>query len=272
MPLTTAQKLSFIEDGYLKLPGAVSDELVAAARRAINTTLGTDGIDKDQIVTYQSQSWTPALRDSPAITDLFNKSTLKPTLIAALGGTPDEAVFGDDNEVGGGQIALRFPLGEEEAKRVEAQPEAARWGGHMDGLHTATNGVPKGVLGTFTCLVGVALSEQATPFCGELGVLKGAHKINEQFFRRQKATGDGSVGPGGDGWPLTGDGAPSDYIPPPLRDELADAPGSVVNGGKISPLPTQLMMSPGDAVLVHYCTPHGNVPAPRQISINWCMN
>ena len=30
--------------------------------------------------------------------------------------------------------------------------------------------------------------------------------------------------------------------------------------GKVSPLPTRLMVSPGDAVLVHYCTPHGNVP------------
>ena len=151
MELTTAQKLSFIEDGFLHLPGAVSQELVTAAWRAINTNLGTEGIDdREKMVTFSSQSWTPSLRDGPAITDLFNESTLKPVLTVALGGEPGESVFG---EVGSGQIALRFPLDDEEVKRVEMQPEATRWGGRMDGLHTPTNGVPKGVLGTFTCLV-----------------------------------------------------------------------------------------------------------------------
>ena len=76
-----------------------------------------------------------------------------------------------------------------------------------------------------------------------------------------QATGNGSFGPGGTGWPLTDDGVPTDYIPPGLREELKDAPGTVLNAdGKAHPRPTQLLMEPGDAVLVHYLTPHGNVP------------
>lgn len=256
MGLTAEQQRSFVRDGFVKLPGAVPPELVAAAKRAINTSLGHEGIDKEQIVTYQSQSWTPELRSSPAITDLFNRSSLMPTLRDALGGEPD--VF---PAATGGQIALRFPLGEDEVAAQLRQPEALRWGGHLDGLHTPTNGVPKGVLGTFTCLVGVALSEQRAEFAGNLGVLKGGHRINERFFQSQREAGDGSVGPGGAGWPLTDDGVPTDYIPPGLREELADAAGTVRGeDGKLHPLPTQLLMEPGDAVLVHFCTPHGNVP------------
>ena len=135
---------------------------------------------------FQSQSWTPGLRNHHTITDLFNKSSLAPIMRNALGGEPDVIP-----EAQGGQIALRFPLPPEEADAVAQQPEALRWGGHLDGLHTPTNGVPKGVLGTFTCLVGVALSEQLEPFCGNLGVLRGGHKINEQFIRRQLASRDG---------------------------------------------------------------------------------
>jgi hypothetical protein len=228
---------------------------VETAVRAINNTLGEEGIDKEQIVTYQSQSWTPNLRNSPAITDLFNKSSLAPTLREALGGDPD--VF---PAAAGGQIALRFPLNQDQVDQQLEKPDALRWGGHLDGLHTPTNGVPKGVLGTFTCLVGVALSRQSEEFAGNLGVLKGGHEINERFFRMQQATGDGSFGPGGSGWPLTDDGVPTDYIPPGLRRELVNAPGTVNSGGKAHPRPTQLLMEPGDAVLVHYCTPHGNVP------------
>lgn len=256
MGLTRQQKLDFIRDGFVKLPQAVPPELVQAARRAINTTLGQEGIDKEKIVIFQSQSWTPSLRNSPAITDLFNKSSLAPTLREALGGDPD--VF---PPAAGGQIALRFPLNQDQVEEQLKRPEALRWGGHLDGLHTPTNGVPKGVLGTFTCLVGVALSRQTEEFAGNLGVVKGGHQINERFFRMQQATGNGSFGPGGTGWPLTDDGVPTDYIPPGLREELADAPGTVKNAdGKAFPRPTQLLMEPGDAVLVHYLTPHGNVP------------
>ena len=181
MGLTRQQKLDFIRDGFVKLPQAVPPELVQAARRAINTTLGQEGIDKEKIVIFQSQSWTPNLRNSPAITDLFNKSSLAPTLREALGGDPD--VF---PPAAGGQIALRFPLDQDQVEEQLKRPAALRWGGHLDGLHTPTNGVPKGVLGTFTCLVGVALSRQTEEFAGNLGVVKGGNQINERFFRMQQ--------------------------------------------------------------------------------------
>ena len=48
--LTLDQKRSLIADGFLKLDGAVPPELVSAARRQINMTLGSEGIDHEQIV------------------------------------------------------------------------------------------------------------------------------------------------------------------------------------------------------------------------------
>ena len=48
--LTLDQKRSLIADGFLKLEGAVPLELVSAARRQINMTLGSEGIDHEQIV------------------------------------------------------------------------------------------------------------------------------------------------------------------------------------------------------------------------------
>lgn len=46
------------------------------------------------------QDMCPDCKTSPAITDLFNKSSLKGVL---------ESLLGDFGQVGGGQIALRFP-------------------------------------------------------------------------------------------------------------------------------------------------------------------
>ena len=55
-------------------------------------------------------------------------------------------IFGGDvfPLAAGGQIALRFPLPAEEAAAAAARPLPLRWGGHLDGLHTPLNGVPKG--------------------------------------------------------------------------------------------------------------------------------
>jgi hypothetical protein len=253
--LSPAQKHALVRDGFVHLPGVVPAELVRAARRLINSSLGHSGVDAAKIVQFQSQSWVPSLREHHVITDLFNRSSVSHILRNALGGAPDAFAA-----VTSAQIALRWPLTAAAAAEVEAQPEALRWGGHLDGLHTPTNGVPKGVLGTFTCLVGVALSAQQTPFAGNLGLLAGGHRLVETFFQQQRSSGEGTLGPGGSEWALTEDGVPTDYIPPPVRLALAGSRGSVRRDGRVHPQPVQVMMQPGDAVFVHCLTPHGNVP------------
>eukprot|EP01052_Picozoa_sp_SAG31_P008556 SAG31_NODE_435_length_15733_cov_6.508251_5_plen_260_part_00 len=156
---------AFMEDGFLHLPGIVSPELVRTARRTINLTIGSEGIDKDKISTFSSQSWVPSICNHSSITDLLNGSDLLPTLRAIFGGD----VF---PPAAAGQIALRFPVALADADAIRKRPSALRWGGHLDGLHTPLNGVPKGVLATFSMLVGVALSDQLESDCGNLGVLK----------------------------------------------------------------------------------------------------
>ena len=56
MALTAERARDFVRDGYVRLPRAVDPSLVSAARRAINATLGHEGIDKAQIVTFHSRS------------------------------------------------------------------------------------------------------------------------------------------------------------------------------------------------------------------------
>ena len=135
--LTQQHARDFMENGFLRLPGAVSRDLVRAARRMINTTIGEEGIDQEKIPTFQSTTWCPSIRSHAAITDLLNASSLLPTLREIFGGD----VF---PLAAGGQIALRFPLPAEEAAAAAARPLPLRWGGHLDGLHTPLNGVPKG--------------------------------------------------------------------------------------------------------------------------------
>eukprot|EP01052_Picozoa_sp_SAG31_P008557 SAG31_NODE_435_length_15733_cov_6.508251_6_plen_78_part_00 len=71
----------------------------------------------------------------------------------------------------------------------------------------------------------------------------------QDAFRAQQRAG-GPFGPGGKDWPLTADGVPTDYIPPPVRNALAGAPGALRgDGGKVHPQPTQLLVEAGDAVV-----------------------
>jgi hypothetical protein len=72
--------------------GAVSKPEVDAALRAINRSMGKHVPNR--------QDMCPDCPNTPAITDLFNKSSLKQVV---------NTLLGDYGAVGGGQIALRFP-------------------------------------------------------------------------------------------------------------------------------------------------------------------
>jgi hypothetical protein len=52
----------------------------------------------------------------------------------------------------------------------------------------------------FTCLLGIPLSSQAAYDEGNLGLLRGGHRMLQQGFRAQRAAG-GPRGPDGPGWP-----------------------------------------------------------------------
>ena len=111
----------------------------------------------------------------------------------------------------------------------------------------------------FTALVGIALSDQAVEGTGNLGLLKGGHHQMEAFFRWQREQG-GPLGPEGPGWPRVNETAPNKHglihYPNTIKDAyLQDAVTS--NNGYVWPKPTFMKLRPGDAVIVHWATPHG---------------
>ena len=117
---------------------------------------------------------------------------------------------------------------------------------------------------SFTCFVGVCLSDQSKEGRGNLTVLKGAHHGVQEFFRWQAQQG-GTLGPEGPGWDRvmfnerTGKwvAAPSGAIAyamahdARLREGAFEAPD-----GQLHPRPTQVKMRPGDAVFVMHALPH----------------
>jgi hypothetical protein len=166
--LNVAQKQAFYRDGFLQLPGAVPPELVDAARRAINASLGERGIDPAQLTTFRSRSYCPELQGASVITDLVHASPVWGYAESAIGQGQIRAVVA-------GQIALRFPSTE------PLRPPHA----HIDGMYTPSNGVPKGEIRNFTALVGVVLSEIPHADMGNLTVWPGSHLQYEQYFRER---------------------------------------------------------------------------------------
>ena len=115
--------------------------------------------------------------------------------------------------MGGGQIALRFPT------RQDPPPQP---GGHLDGMYSPHNGVPKGEIHNFTMLVGVVLSDVDAPFSGNFTVWPGTHHVYERYFAEQ-------------------------------------GPQSLLEGmPKVEvPQPVQTTARAGDVFLVHYQVAHG---------------
>ena len=168
MKLSETQKEILVRDGFVKLPGAVPGHLVDAALRAINASLGSEGIDPARLVTFRAQSYCPELQGAPAILDLLNASGLLEYAESAIGA-------GKLLPVQSGQIALRFPTLE---PLRPAHP-------HLDGMYTPTNGVPEGAIRNFTALIGVHLSQASGPDMGNLWVWPGTHRLYEQYFRER---------------------------------------------------------------------------------------
>ncbi len=164
--LSTQQREALRRDGYVLLQGAVAPELIDTAVHAINARIG-GGIPEDKLTQFAAQTWFPEVAVSPPITDLYNASTVAPTVAALLGGEP--------RGTGYGQIALRFPrpLG------TESKPPIS----HLDGIHSPTNGVPQGELHSFTLLAAVFLTPVRGPYAGNFSVWPGSHRLMEAYFQ-----------------------------------------------------------------------------------------
>jgi Phytanoyl-CoA dioxygenase (PhyH) len=164
--LDAEQQRALIDDGYLILRDAVPRARIDRALKAINGSLGEQGIDKAQIWTLRAQSFCPELTGDGAILDLYRDTPLEALAQAAIGAgmVPGPAT---------GQIALRFP--QEIAAPKEPHP-------HIDGMPGPLNGVTPGTVYHFTALAGVFLSDVTGPFQGNFTVWPGTHRALADHF------------------------------------------------------------------------------------------
>ena len=114
-------------------------------------------------------------------------------------------------------------------------------------------------MGSFTAFVFVCLNDQTREGCGQTALLKGAHHVTQEFFRKQYAT-NGRVGPEGPGWPRLNYDAPNGcghtYLPQSVREKFIDDTSESTPDGVKWPRPTQALMEPGDACITLFNMPH----------------
>jgi hypothetical protein len=219
MELTLEQKQNLYENGYIKLPGIVSKELVDTALWKINRSLGSQGIPPDEIPSFQSTSFCPELVTDPAILDLLNQSPLW-SLAESLIGVDQVAIIPKaqialrfpNTPVPKAQIALRFP---------NTQSLMAAYQPHLDGMYSPLNGVPKNTILSFTGLIGIFLSHIPEDYMGNFTIWPGTHRLYESYFKEH-------------GTEVLLEGMPPVELPSAQ----------------------QIVAEPGDAVLCHYQLGH----------------
>jgi hypothetical protein len=166
MKLSSEQARQFHDDGYVKIEGGVSADLVDRAVKAINNSIG-NGIDRAELALLRSRSFCPELQSAPQLTALYQESVLKPICEWAIGNVAP----GSGSHC---QIALRFPDAGDQPKRI---------GPHVDGTYSEHNGVKKGSLSSFSALCGVYLRDIVAPNNGNFMVWPGTHRQLASYLR-----------------------------------------------------------------------------------------
>ena len=155
--LSLAQKRQFHDEGYIKIPGVVPKVLLDEALRAVNHSIGEVGLGGEDMENNRSAFHCAELLRAPVILDLFYKS---PVIEIA------EELMGKGNVMPLKQAKPypRFPL-----SLGEDAPEPR---GHIDGIGSGTNGMPKGYYGRgFTAFAVVYLVDcwSRTPATSQSG-------------------------------------------------------------------------------------------------------
>jgi hypothetical protein len=170
--LAPDQQRALVDEGYLLVPGLVARDRVDAALRAINHSLGEEGIAKDALWTMRAQTFCPELVSAPPILDLYRGTGLAALAEAAIGaGRP-----GSVRVPTTGQIALRFP----QALHPGQSPRDPF--PHIDGMPGPLNGVTPNTIFHFTALAAVFLNDVDEPFRGNFTVWPGTHTALARHF------------------------------------------------------------------------------------------
>jgi hypothetical protein len=150
-------------DGWAFFPGAVSNDLVAAAIDAIAHDCAHN-YDPARQAEYDNISFCPNLRDKQAIDQLLTRSSARKLLDLALGW--------ENVDYSPGQIAIR------QAHNTDRPYPPVP---HIDG--TGNGRTPGSKVSNFTALVGVFLTRLDAEFAGNFTVWPGSHHLLEEHFR-----------------------------------------------------------------------------------------
>ena len=258
-------------------------QAAAMVARAAERGISAQGVERIQEATLQSMR---AGTDSEVMQLLDPDSDLMSVIRDALGGSI--------RDITSAQLATSFPanpgLQINESGYSDEDTPFGGWHGHLDGLwngatlvhqdtstpmsenewldwlkEPARNGALKSyteqgtTISNFTALLGIPLSDQTAPGCGNLGLLAGAHHHIERFFQKQRDAG-GPLGPDGPEWERFDFDAPNGcglrHYPESVRNAFRQHATATADG-RIWPKPTFIRFKQGDAVLILHATPHG---------------
>jgi len=285
---TEEQRAAFYRDGFVVIRGAVPKDMTARARAVIQQHVSSlpNGLHSTGF------SYDPGVAEQPDVLGLFEGTRLKRILGAEMGPCPPVASCQVAWNGGGDESAQKpvphidgvwsgpLPKTADEIDLDTMRPkDAERWYGKDDSKQGAFNGGllwqqrnPDGSpgkvsLGSFTCLVGVALNDQSelAPN-GQFAVLSGQHRVVEECFRRQRRSDSGVVGPEGLDWPrvTVRDGQPPGLNPLPgaVKKAYADGEAPSYDPSAAWPWPelTPVLLAEGDAVIALHAAPHCATP------------
>lgn len=206
--LTQKQKLEFHENGYITVPGAVPKLMVDSARKLINHSIGSVGMHEGDLEKFRAQSYCNEIQNAPQIVDIYRKTPVQNIAESLLG-------EGNVQTPGSGQIALRFPM------PLDRDPNTPN--GHLDGLGSGSNGMPKGVYKRgFSALAVVYLADVPETNSGNFTVWPKSHTFFADYFEKE-------------GHEVLANGMP--------RPDLPEGP-------------TQITGNAGDVVLTHHQVVH----------------
>ena len=111
MELTQKQKLHLHEEGYVVVESVVPQLMIDEALRAINHSLGEEGMNKEDLPILRQQSYCRELRNEPVLTHLFNRTPIVPLAESLMG-------KGNVLPVGGCRLPCDFHAHPEKMRRL----------------------------------------------------------------------------------------------------------------------------------------------------------
>jgi len=224
-------KLTLLVDGYAVLKGYIPRSLCLRAIKRINFLIGSAVEGNPQGLTREGDNkLTNMHSNDPDLMSLYYSTPLATSVSLLLHGDSScEKVSRTSVSLWGSghaeeQIKLNHVHACQIALRFPQMVDAPAHG-QLGGMHWHTDGINKGDISPFTLLVGIALSDQMEPFAGNLCVFPGSHYSLQPYIRQFAASRE-----------------PQTVARPNLGE------------------PTQLLLQPGDVVLLHQKLAHRGGP------------